>query len=225
MAPPTFDEMDGREQARWRKNQSESRRRSSASSRAAHRRLEEVQKRIEAQQAAGVETLAERSKRILDEARAREAARAAAAAGQGGARGGGGAPAAGRDGGDGRRRARSGPAPPVGAVSAGGARVAGVRPLDWLDEITSKYKLPTRAKRCATCSSSPTASRRRQEADLPVGALPPATPARARQATASEEAQADGGSGFQALWLEAVMWSGHPTIEKTVRIVVDYYRK
>ena len=32
--------------------------------------------------------------------------------------------------------------------------------------------------------------------------------------------------GFQSLWLEAVMKrSGHPTVEKTVRIVVDYYRK
>ena len=76
VAPPTFDEMDGRELQSevWRKNQERIKAQKHRELARAHRRLEEVQKRIEAQQAAGVETLAERSKRILDEARAREAA-------------------------------------------------------------------------------------------------------------------------------------------------------
>ena len=232
VAPPTFDEMDGRELQSevWRKNQERIKAQKQRELARAHRRLEEVQKRIEAQQAAGVETLAERSKRILDEARAREAAAPPPPPG-GGARGGGGAPPP-----PGATEATVAaelarwPAPPVGAITALQPHAWPVYHdhFDWLDEITSKYKFADAGETL------------RHLLFVANGEPPPVKKliflsVRCLHCHAGAGSAGDGIPkkpkpmavfGFQSLWLEAVMKrSGHPTIEKTVRIVVDYYRK
>ena len=246
VAPPTFDEMDGRELQSevWRKNQERIKAQKQRELARAHRRLEEVQKRIEAQQAAGVETLAERSKRILDEARAREAAapppppveEAAPEAAAG-------APppppppveeaapeAAGATEATVAAELARWPAPPVGAVTALQPHAWPVYHdhFDWLDEITSKYKFADAGETL------------RHLLFVANGEPPPVKKliflsVRCLHCHAGAGSAGDGIPkkpkpmavfGFQSLWLEAVMKrSGHPTIEKTVRIVVDYYRK
>ena len=234
VAPLTFDEMGGRELQSevWRKNQERIKAQKQRELARAHRRLEEVQKRIEAQQAAGVETLAERSKRILDEARAREAAapppppveeaapEAAAAR----------PPPPGATEATVAAELARWPAPPVGAVTALQPHAWPVYHdhFDWLDEITSKYKFADAGETL------------RHLLFVANGEAPPVKKliflsVRCLHCHAGAGSAGDGIPkkpkpmavfGFQSLWLEAVMKrSGHPTIEKTVRIVVDYYRK
>ena len=234
VAPPTFDEMDGRELQSevWRKNQERIKAQKQRELARAHRRLEEVQKRIEAQQAAGVETLAERSKRILDEARAREAAapppppveeaapEAAAAR----------PPPPGATEATVAAELARWPAPPVGAITALQPHAWPVYHdhFDWLDEITAKYKFADAGETL------------RHLLFVANGEPPPVKKliflsVRCLHCHAGAGSAGDGIPkkpkpmavfGFQSLWLEAVMKrSGHPTIEKTVRIVVDYYRK
>ena len=100
--------------------------------------------------------------------------------------------------------------------------------FDWLDEITAKYKFADAGETL------------RHLLFVANGEPPPVKKliflsVRCLHCHAGAGSAGDGIPkkpkpmavfGFQSLWLEAVMKrSGHPTIEKTVRIVVDYYRK